>query len=177
MTQDPVFYFGLAFLGAAIVGGGLKLAGTEIPVLKSWVRQLGAAVLGAVLIYFAYGNHRFRVTGVTLHAVGAYRGFCPGWRTFEGTISTQGGDGTVEYRLFTAGYTSQRRERAVQGNGTRGFEELVTVYRSGSEVAQLKILAPNEKMSPAAPFSVVCTNVTPTPAPTPRQSPAQTPTG
>jgi len=41
---------GLACLIAAVIGGGLKAFGIEIPILQSGSRQLGLGVLGAVLV-------------------------------------------------------------------------------------------------------------------------------
>jgi hypothetical protein len=51
MNADNVFLIsGIACLIAAVVGGGLKAFGIEVPALKSLVRQVVLGVLGAVLI-------------------------------------------------------------------------------------------------------------------------------
>jgi hypothetical protein len=47
---NTLYGFGLFLLAAAIVGGGLKAFGFELPVLKSTGRQITLAVLGIVLI-------------------------------------------------------------------------------------------------------------------------------
>jgi len=41
---------GIAFVAAAIIGGGLKAFGIEIPLLKSALRQVLLGMLGLVLI-------------------------------------------------------------------------------------------------------------------------------
>lgn len=46
---------GLASLLAAIVGGGLKAFGIEVPLLKSLFRQIVLGVLGTVLLAFGLG--------------------------------------------------------------------------------------------------------------------------
>jgi hypothetical protein len=49
--MDNVFLVaGIACLIAAVVGGGLKAFGIEIPILKSGARQFGLGVLGVTLI-------------------------------------------------------------------------------------------------------------------------------
>ncbi len=45
---------GLACLIAAIVGGGLRAFGIEIPVLKAVARQTALAILGAGLVYSGF---------------------------------------------------------------------------------------------------------------------------
>lgn len=48
--SGTIFGFGLAFLAAAIVGGGLSLLGVTIPILKSVPRQILLGGVGAILI-------------------------------------------------------------------------------------------------------------------------------
>jgi hypothetical protein len=172
MTSDPLFYVGLAFFGAAIVGGGLKLAGTEIPVLKSGVRQLLAGALGLGIIYVAYDSHHFRVTDLRLASVGVYRGACPSRKTFDFTIVTKGGDGTVEYRVRTPTYNSPLYQ--AKGSGRLVYEGFVPIYRSGSGSAWLNVLTPSEKQSARVPYTVVCTSYTQAAAPA-LQTPIQKP--
>ncbi|OPY74532.1 MAG: hypothetical protein A4E65_03807 [Syntrophorhabdus sp. PtaU1.Bin153] len=51
MNADNVFVIsGIACLIAAVVGGGLKAFGIEVPALKSLVRQIVLGVLGVILI-------------------------------------------------------------------------------------------------------------------------------
>src|SRR2546421_10804278 len=48
---------GIAFIAAAIVGGGLKAFGVEVPAFASIKRQLLLAVFGGVLILAALVKH------------------------------------------------------------------------------------------------------------------------
>lgn len=50
MPYDALLLLGFACLVAAVVGGGLKLAGVDIPVVDSLPRQVLLAVLGVVII-------------------------------------------------------------------------------------------------------------------------------
>lgn len=48
--MDNILYAGLACVAAAIVGGGLKIFGIEIPLLNSIQRQVLLALFGLILI-------------------------------------------------------------------------------------------------------------------------------
>jgi hypothetical protein len=50
MDNDVFIISGLACLIAALVGGGLKAFGIEIPILKSVARQIALGLLGLILI-------------------------------------------------------------------------------------------------------------------------------
>jgi hypothetical protein len=52
--QGIAVLIGFACLLAAAVGGGVKLAGNEIPLLESWRRQLLVAVVGVVALALAF---------------------------------------------------------------------------------------------------------------------------
>jgi hypothetical protein len=51
--QETLLIAGLACLIAAIVGGGLKAFGIEIPILNSHIRQAALGLLGLILIVAA----------------------------------------------------------------------------------------------------------------------------
>lgn len=53
--DNPFVVAGLACLIAAIVGGGLKAFGIEVPLLKSLTRQVVLGILGALLLVFGLG--------------------------------------------------------------------------------------------------------------------------
>jgi len=55
VTDNVFLAAGLASLLAAIVGGGLRAFGIEIPLLKSIARQVVLAVLGILLLTFGLG--------------------------------------------------------------------------------------------------------------------------
>jgi hypothetical protein len=52
--ESTLLTAGLACLIAAVIGGGLKAFGVEIPVLTTWQRQLALFVLGLVLCLVAF---------------------------------------------------------------------------------------------------------------------------
>lgn len=65
---------GLACLIAAVIGGGLKAFGIEIPALQSGRRQLGLGVLGAVLVYVGWHvNQRNAPNPAIVSATGGQR--------------------------------------------------------------------------------------------------------
>jgi hypothetical protein len=51
MEDHPLFYLGIVCVIAAVVGGGLKAFGTELPIIGSVARQFLLATIGAGLIY------------------------------------------------------------------------------------------------------------------------------
>jgi hypothetical protein len=53
--DNPFVVAGLACLIAAVVGGGLKAFGIEIPLLKSLARQVILGAFGALLLIFGLG--------------------------------------------------------------------------------------------------------------------------
>jgi len=103
MTKDPVFLIGVVLVVAALVGGGVKLAGNEIPLLRTPARQIATGIAGLACLAFAYDQQRFRAEEVALRALGDYRGPCPGQHRVEGRIRAQGGAGEVRYRIFGHG--------------------------------------------------------------------------
>ena len=50
----PLAVIGIAFLGAAVVGGGLEALGVKVPVLASGRRQLLLAFVGAVALGLSF---------------------------------------------------------------------------------------------------------------------------
>lgn len=57
--ETPFITAGIACLVAAIIGGGLKAFGIEIPVLESGRRQVALGALGAVLLAVGLSGDRF----------------------------------------------------------------------------------------------------------------------
>lgn len=52
---------GLACIIAAIIGGGLKAFGLEIPILDSWKRQILLAIFGGALLLYSSGGEKKEV--------------------------------------------------------------------------------------------------------------------
>lgn len=57
--NDPVLICGLACVIAAIIGGGLKAWGLEIPLLSSTKRQLLLGTFGLLLLFLVLGRDSF----------------------------------------------------------------------------------------------------------------------
>jgi hypothetical protein len=57
--MDWLFKVGVALAAAAVVGGGLKMGGVEVPILKSLARQLALLVLGIAFIVYGRGMFVF----------------------------------------------------------------------------------------------------------------------
>jgi hypothetical protein len=53
--DNPFVIAGLACLIAAIVGGGLRFLGVEVPLLKSRIRQAVLGIVGVLLLIFGLG--------------------------------------------------------------------------------------------------------------------------
>jgi hypothetical protein len=52
--STAILTLGIALIAAGIVGGGFEAAGTKIPVIAGWRRQVGAAVFGLALVGFGW---------------------------------------------------------------------------------------------------------------------------
>jgi hypothetical protein len=158
MASDPVFLIGLALLVTAVVGGGVNLAGFEIPVLGGGARQVVAGALGVGLMLFAHDQHNFRVDGVALRALGNYAGPCPGQHRVEGRIHAKGGDGEVQYRIFGNGWISGEGRHLFTHEGTTGFEAVIPVAASGRYEMIARVTSPNDLDSVPVVYDAVCTN-------------------
>src|SRR5438552_3055885 len=89
---------GIACIIGAVIGGGLKAFGIEIPVIQSRVRQLALAVVGVVLLV----GSRVPVSGETL----------AGRAPTTGVSQSSGGTGpalTPQVTAVAAGPTSPAR--------------------------------------------------------------------
>jgi hypothetical protein len=53
-ANSKLLYPGIAFLAAAIVGGGLKFSGVEVPLIRSPVQQALLAILGGLMILASF---------------------------------------------------------------------------------------------------------------------------
>ena len=156
MGKDPLFLIGLVLLISALVGGGVKLAGNEIPVLKTFPRQALAGFAGVVLMVYAYDQNNFRVKEINLRALGDYNGPCPGVHRVEGRIRAVGGDGEVRYRIFGHGYFSNEGRMTFKEPAAIGFEATVPVWASGRYTMTARVTAPDDLDSMPIQYVAVC---------------------
>lgn len=155
---------GVALLVAAVVGGGLKLAGTEIPVLNTWGRQLVVGVIGVVILIFAWVTRAdFRVTGASIRADQIAVTLCPATVSYTGTIEVMGGKGEVQYRFVHNGQPSGHHSVSFEAAGSEAVSESFAVTptpaglpRLGPDRAYLEILAPAQLTSEIAQIQVLC---------------------
>jgi hypothetical protein len=175
VTKDPLFLIGVVLWIAALVGGGVKLAGNEIPVLKTFPRQALAAIAGTVLIGVAYDQNNFRAEEINFRPLGNYSGPCPGTHRVEGRIRAAGGEGEVRYRIFGHGYISNEGRMAFQEPSTIGFEASVPVWAPGQYTMTARITTPNDLDSAPIQYVAACTGAATSPsAPAPSApAPAQ----
>ncbi len=158
MTKDPVFLIGLGLLVAAIVGGGVKLAGNEFPVLRTHARQVMAGLAGVGVMYFAYDQQQFRSEEITLRALGGYQGLCPGQHRVEGRIRAKGGNGEIRYRIFGHGYISGEGRQPFERGGATAYEAVVPVWATGRYTMTARVTSPNDLDSVPAVYDAICTN-------------------
>ncbi len=157
MSKDPLFLIGIGLLIAALVGGGVKLAGNEIPVLKTFPRQVLVGIAGAALMVYAYDQNNFRVKEINLRALGDYSGPCPGSHRVEGRIRAVGGEGEVRYRVFGHGYISDEGQMTFKEPAAIGFETTVPVWAPGQYTMTARITAPDDLDSEPIQYMAVCT--------------------
>jgi hypothetical protein len=55
MVSNSLLIAGIVCMVAAIVGGGVKMLGAEVPVLNSFPRQIMLFVLGLVFLFVSVG--------------------------------------------------------------------------------------------------------------------------
>ena len=68
--EPTLIALGLACIVGAVVGGGLKIAGVELPVVSSWRRQACLAVLGGGILLAGSGHFGTPVSGAAGPACG-----------------------------------------------------------------------------------------------------------
>lgn len=103
---SPFVAAGVACVVAAIVGGGVKMLGHEVPVISSVGRQLMLAIVGIALIVvppLAAQSAEFRVTSASVQWDQSVVLMCASQPSYTGSITVSGAGGTVQYRLVLNG--------------------------------------------------------------------------
>jgi hypothetical protein len=162
--SEPLLIIGILFVVAGLVGGGVKLAGNEIPVLNTVGRQVGVMVIGLVVLGYAWFTRAdFRVVSATVSADQSVVTICPATVSYTGTIEVAGGSGQVEYRFYHDGQPSSIHSVEVAEPGTKTVQESFFVNapipglpRLGPDDAYLEILSPNVLRSAPASTQIFC---------------------
>jgi hypothetical protein len=119
-VNSPLFILGIVCLLAAIVGGGVKAMGSELPVINSWRRQMLLALFGVILIAIPQITMRmgeFRVTKVTVAWDGDHYTGCNVHALFTASITIAGGAGDFESRSLVVGTYASSVITHVDGAG------------------------------------------------------------
>ncbi len=152
--KSPLVILGVVCILAAIVGGGVKALGSQLPVINSLRRQAALAVFGILLIAIPQIVSRlgeFRVTQVAVSWDGdQYRG-CIVRATYTASITTQGGSGDFESRALVVGSYSGSTKTHVDGAGVHvihgtGDNELAP-GSSGDYPVVVEVLSPQRLKS------------------------------
>ena len=161
--KSPFVILGVVCVLAAIVGGGVKALGSQLPVINSSRRQAILALFGIVLIAIPQIVLRlgeFRVTKVTVAWDGdTYHG-CHIHKTFTASITTAGGSGEFESRALVAGTYTESGRLKVDGPGVHvihGWGEHDLAPGTGGDYPVIiEILAPGELKSLPSYLHVDC---------------------
>ncbi|MEE2851308.1 MAG: hypothetical protein VX424_01455 [Actinomycetota bacterium] len=162
--KSPLVLLGVVCILAAIVGGGVKALGAELPLINSWRRQSVLAAFGIALIAIPQMVIRigeFRVTNVTVSWDGNQYSGCVVRARYTASITTKGSAGEFESRaLVVTTYTSPVRTH-VDGPGLHVIhgtaENELAAGSHGNYPVIVEILAPQElKSSPSYLHVVDC---------------------
>jgi hypothetical protein len=155
--------FGVVCVIAALVGGGVKALGSEIPVVNSLPRQLLLAAVGAALIVaptFADREATFRVTAVRAQWNDA-TAMCGRKVGYTGFITVSGSGGTVEYRFRVDG--SPKSKQILTAARPQTFAVSGAEYFAGWPLSplgpaqlDLEILQPNTVVSQPSRLNFFC---------------------
>lgn len=161
--NETLLVVGIVLVVAAIAGGGIKLAGSEIPVINTFPRQALLALVGVAVLAFVWTTRsNFRVASVSVSADQASITLCPATVTYTATIEATGGSGSVDYRFVHLGQPGQVRSVEFSSPGLRPVQESFEVTALpglpslGPDTAYVEVLAPNEVSSPEASVPVLC---------------------
>ena len=167
--NETLLIIGIVLVAAAIVGGGVKLAGNEIPVINTFQRQALLAVVGiGVLVFVWLSRPNFRVASVAVTADQAAVTLCPGFVTYTATIEATGGSGSVGYRFVHNGQPGDVDSVEFSASGTLAAQEsfevgtLPGLPALGPDRVYVEVLSPNAATSSEAsvPCSLLVTDPT-----------------
>jgi hypothetical protein len=155
---------GIVLLAGAVVGGGLKVAGNEVPVLHTIERQFLTGALGVGLLVAGLLIHQSNHLKVTEVAIApdqtSYIG-CGVTVSFTGRISSTG-KGSITYRFVRQGSVATKpQSRTVSGSSsflvTDNFRDAgLPGLPHTNPTDTLEVLSPNNGGSETATANVVC---------------------
>lgn len=165
---QTLIILGIVCILAAAVGGGLSAFGIEVPPLNGAFRVVSVIVIGGVLIGVgvkikpaapAPGPTGISVTTDSVGPKSAPS--CPANLTVYGSITTTGGDGSIEYKLqeiFDSGTTlyGPVGTVSVDGAGTHPISDTILFpSNSGGDLA-FEVISPGSDGSTPQAFSLSC---------------------
>jgi hypothetical protein len=152
--KSPLVILGVVCILAAIVGGGVKALGAQLPVINSWRRQaiLAAFVILLVAIpQIVVRLGEFRVTNVTVSWDGSQYSGCVVRATYTASITTEGASGDFESRALVVGTYSKSVRTHVDGPGVHiihgAGENELTPGSNGKYPVVIEILSPQQLKS------------------------------
>lgn len=161
--SSPLVLLGIFCLLAAIVGGGLKALGNEVPIITSFTRQLllgGAGVALIVVPQIALGQSKFRVTDTSVRWANTVVVSCSEPQPYSGLITVGGSGGTVAFRFIAQGMAQPMQNQTFPRAGTYAVEGtyFIPFLREFPLLTpvtlQLEVVSPNRVLSPTAPLPV-----------------------
>lgn len=161
--SSPLVLLGIFCVLAAIVGGGLKALGNEVPLIPSTTRQLLLAAAGISLIVVsqvALRRSTFRVTDTSAQWANTVVVSCSEPQPYSGVITVTGSGGTVEYRFILQGKAQPLQALNLPGPGSYGVEGTYSIpfLREFPLLVpvtlQLEVVSPNRLLSPVASLPV-----------------------
>jgi hypothetical protein len=167
-VYQTLIILGIVCIIAAVVGGGLSAFGINVPPLSGALRIVSVIVIGAVLIVVGIkikpASPAPAPTGisVTTDSVGNQTATsCPANLTVSGSITTTGGDGSIEYRLEIlndSGTTtySPTGTVSVQGAGSYPISDTVLFRNNSGGDFEFEVISPISDGSSPQAFSVSC---------------------
>lgn len=161
--KSPLVILGIVCVLAAIVGGGVKALGSELPVISNWRRQSLLAAFGIVLIavpQIVLRLGEFRVTEVTVSWDGDHYTGCNVHAAHTASITTAGGSGEFDSRALVVGSYSASTKTLVDGAGVHivhgwGDNEL-RPGSAGDYPVVIEILSPQQLKSEPSYLHVDC---------------------
>jgi hypothetical protein len=157
---SPVTMIGIICVLAALIGGGLKASGVEIPVLVGARRQVSLGLAGLVLVTFvasSNASHRPRIAMVSASWDPSVITECPRKAEISGEVRLKGDATSITYRFLING--QGQKEQTVDVRGTRKVTDSATIEFSPTDTARelvLEILQPSHQTSPGSLLNVQC---------------------
>lgn len=161
--KHPVAIIGIVCFLAAIVGGGLKAAGTEVPVINTVHRQLLLAAAGiAVIVLVAVVDESVdpRVGSVAIEWDTHEVSRCPQVVGSTGIIELKGAGALLRYRLIVGGRPGAVSEFKAESASSYPFTWNHDIDTAPSEplglTIQLEVMSPSHALSDVDTMLISC---------------------